>query len=377
MEKLRPVSEYFPGMRIVSARDTRYGFNNISGYESVRIERVVSVDERAVKLGHNTRVMIENDEGQREIIVGRTSIIENYKEDKGWKVVYTEDLPEDDNVAIAYVKNATRRSSGKPALIWLAAKVSDNTFYAHNLYDTTSENINILGTDGLFYSDRPFLITINGNEMDKPKEEIHVGDVVCGFLGKACKERGVYHHSMNAGRVIYKAESVDKAANVIPCKKGIGYSGILAGDYDVTEREEIAEACSEKSEGLLLAWRDGDAKDLSLSFMGTSGIAFWRNDDPEIYAEQSVPGEGLWVWENVTYSSYRSYEGEYDADMEGDWKPATAEDITRLLGHQWNAEEEIRAIMDLPSTLSGDDDNNEESLVLKYQELAKIAMEQG
>lgn len=39
------------------------------------------------------------------------------------------------------------------------------------------------------------------------------------------------------------------------------------------------------------------------------------------------PDPGLWMYRNARPWSHRSYEGEYDSGIEGDWEPATLEDV--------------------------------------------------
>lgn len=99
---------------------------------------------------------------------------------------------------------------------------------------------------------------------------------------------------------------------------------------DYLEEVELAKVRLEPSEALVVWYRDEDGKETSCACLGSSGIAFYRVDSitDNFYGENV--SEGLWVFENAKAWSSQSYEGEWDGGIDGDWRPATVEDLERF-----------------------------------------------
>ena len=116
--------------------------------------------------------------------------------------------------------------------------------------------------------------------------------------------------------------------------------GSMPGEYrmqpgslvDLMEEESVARVRLEPSEALFLWYKpvDETGDETACACLGASGIAFYRQDSIEdnFYGENVE--EGLWVYANAKAWAHQSYEGEWDAGIDGDWRPATVEDLERF-----------------------------------------------
>ena len=124
-----------------------------------------------------------------------------------------------------------------------------------------------------------------------------------------------------------------------------------AGFEAYRENEEIARIALEPNEALVVWYKpvgnEPTDESTACSFMGTSGLTFHRIDSVEDYFWNAGIEEGLWVLKDATGWSARSYEGEYDSGIEGDWQPATEEDLARFGYSQDDASTEIADRMEI------------------------------
>lgn len=101
---------------------------------------------------------------------------------------------------------------------------------------------------------------------------------------------------------------------------------------DFVEQEELARVRLEPSEALFIWYRpiEGQEGETACACLGSSGIAFHRVDSiADNFYGHNVE-EGLWVYEKAKAWAYQSYEGEWDAGIDGDWRPATVDDLARF-----------------------------------------------
>lgn len=109
--------------------------------------------------------------------------------------------------------------------------------------------------------------------------------------------------------------------------------GVTPGSlFDLMEEDLLARVRLEPSEALFLWYRpvDGKEGETACSCLGSTGIAFHRQDCIEDNFYGQDVEEGLWVYEKAKAWAYQSHEGEWDAGIDGDWRPATVEDLARF-----------------------------------------------
>ena len=120
-------------------------------------------------------------------------------------------------------------------------------------------------------------------------------------------------------------------SDFLPAGKRPNWSMISAARF--LQEEEVALARLEPNEALTLISKEVGGDEVRLHVLGSSGITFLLADDIESSLESHSPeGPGRWVFGNATWNSSTSYQGDYDCWLEGDWRPASAEDVARLSG---------------------------------------------
>ena len=317
--------EIVPGHRFVAVRNMTQDLKGRRRWDDLRIETVEAVDSAAVKRGDNARVTLRSGPETREVMVCHTGVADDAIAITGWRTVWTEPLPADDREALAYV-GALLADKGyrDVALLWIGAARGVEA-YAHLITDRVHADEPLAATEGMHYA--PTAIGVLATE---PLEE---GSLVAASMDRAHKTDGRFVLELKHAEVIRRNVSLKDAVGIVPVVPRIGRmtpNGNLASWHDIDERFDEAQARSEPSEALVLAW--GEGRELRASCLGKRGIAFWHNDDPEPYAEDGVPGPGLWLWSDVAVRGYVDHEGGHDMDMTGDWTPAKDEDIKRLFG---------------------------------------------
>lgn len=320
--------DYHPGQRVVAGRGRSTMLGGGITHQEMRIETVETLDHEAVGRGHNARMTLRHGSELREVLLCNTSIADHQIAASPWTTLWTEPLPESDAAALALVAAVASAPYHRTLLLWIGAAMEDDTAYAHVITDRMRTDVDVeegcCPTDGMGYFPHPILV--KGEFRFEPRS------VVAVTLEDATEREGVAMHSVRDARMLFRNVGLEEGAEALPMRtrRGMFDTGNLAGWYEVDENEERAHAMTEPSEALTLCWSDGG--DTQIVCLAKTGIDFWRNDDPEAYARDGVPGHGLWMWGNVRYRGYLDHEGGYDADMSGDWTPATELDLERMAG---------------------------------------------
>ncbi len=108
----------------------------------------------------------------------------------------------------------------------------------------------------------------------------------------------------------------------------VGLTGFAEHVRDV----ELAWASTEPDEALVLFHEDLGADNGSVvpTVLGHTGRTFALCDNVGDEMHGSAQPAGLWVYGNAKWWSSTSHEGEHDAGIEGDWRPATPDDVKRF-----------------------------------------------
>lgn len=315
----RIAPEFEPGTRVVSARGRRLGPNDEATWEEMRVETVTSVDRDAIGRGHNARMTLVSADGEREVMLGYGGPVAH----GGWLTLWTDPLPDDDAAALALVSGAFG-SRGKAALFWIAAANGDGVAYAHQIADMVWADDEMETAGGLHHDPRAVRL--------RADDALESGTLVVGRLGRATMDDGVVTHVLGNARCVMRDVTLMRAADAFtrPPHVNTLFSGNFASRRDLVDVEREAEARAERSEALVLCWKDGG--DHRCMTLAKTGIAFHHEDDPNAYAENSVPGEGLWMWRDVVGCGGYDHEGGYDYELDGDWVPATEADVLDMAG---------------------------------------------
>lgn len=327
--------DYHVGMRLVTARDRTQGLDGVSRFREMRIETVEDIDREAIGRGHNAVMTLRHGEDTRRVILCYTSIAE----DAPMRVVWSDPLPDDDEAALALVAGAyADPASRRAALFWVGA-VADQVAYCHLVTD------DLHGDQGL----QPV-----GGRMSASAKAIAIGvwngaargDLITGLLADATKDKGLTVHRLKGVATVMSGVSLEDAAPPMAersRRRGFGWSNFMGMDQ-IEEMEDRAHQATLRSEALVLRWMDGDREQTRV--VSSTGLAFHHVDDAECYVEDSIPGVGLWMFENARLGSSVSYEGEHDSWMEGRARPATAQDVASMFGSTDDLDRELIDIMD-------------------------------
>lgn len=338
-------NDYHVGQRVVSGRDPKIGLglgpgeHDLITYRDMRVETVEAIDEDARRMGTNARMVLRHGDEVRTVLLCHTGIDDRHVEDTGWRTLWSEPLPEDDHAAIA-LASAIHSTNGYRdiSLFWIAAAAEDGICYAHMLTDAVSEceEIPIIRSHGAL-SYTTVAVALRCPVEAAPRSVIAVR------LEEARAEGGRVIHCGGHATVIMTDVDLDIAAGSIPIRTqppGIVSAGNIAGWSVLDDAEGRALALEEASEALTLCWDDGGTR--GVTCLAKTGIDFWKNDDPEAYAETTIPGPGLWMWRNVRYRSHVDHEGVWDGDMQGEWHPATTKDVLAMAGSLDAVADDIR-----------------------------------
>ena len=326
--------DWHAGLRIVAGRDPVLGAGMAdmrrTHYGELRIEVVDWIDEDARRQGLNARMRLRSGGETREALLCRTGVNDQEIEDTPWRTLWTEPLPGDDAVALAFVHAVAGHPGHRDVgLLWVAATGPDGVAYAHPLVerDEHRENGEHRGarTPGCMIATPAIAV--------RSAVAIAAGTVVAVRPGEAVVEDGRTVHLVGDPDVVMTGTTLAQATEAFPVARApagmAGWSN-LAGRHAYDDAEERAQACNEASEALTLCWMDGGRKEVSC--LAKTGIDFWRNDDPEDYARGTIPGPGLWMWRNVRYRAFTDHEGGWDGDMSGEWTVASEDDVLRMTG---------------------------------------------
>lgn len=142
------------------------------------------------------------------------------------------------------------------------------------------------------------------------------------------------------------------------------FAKTLASRDHFYRASDIAIAHTEPDMALALFYVD-PCGERQMHLLGSSGYAAYVNDELATYLEHDGLEPGLWVMDNVENVSWRNGDDDYDADVEGDWRPATTEDVENLFGPVDLADADLAHVMEI---------DPEPGLVGQYIEKARIAL---
>lgn len=138
----------------------------------------------------------------------------------------------------------------------------------------------------------------------------------------------------------------------------------LACWHSVERAMDEAVARTEPDRALAL-FRKGYSRNEAF-VLGSSGYHAFVNDDLGDHLDGQRE-EGLWVIDGLRNRSSVSYEGEYDAWIEGDWRPATEDDVRELHGTIAAADAEIHEFLEEDDSVPAD------GIARREMEKARIA----
>ncbi len=200
----------------------------------------------------------------------------------------------------------------------------------------------------------------------QPVPEVKAGDVViAGGFGFEFEDGKPRVHVVNVA-VIGNFGTTEEAVaylglNELPAKPNHSFAPTLASASQIEYEHDAAHARTEPDSALVLFHADGD--DVKAHVLGSSGYYAFVTDDLVDYFYGKSLEPGLWTINNMSIRGYESHEGEYDAELCGDWSSATPEDIERLFGAP--IDDEIAAVLEI---------DEQPGLAEQYMEMARQAL---
>ncbi|MCS4089722.1 hypothetical protein [Rhizobium sp. BK176] len=149
----------------------------------------------------------------------------------------------------------------------------------------------------------------------------------------------------------------------LPVEPNHGFASTLSSASQINRDYEIARSRTEPSTALVLFYKDGD--EIRNHTLGSSGYTAYVCDDLNIYFDGQVHEPGLYTIHDLAIRGYQSHDGEWDADLEGDFRAATPEDVERLFGTE-AIDSEIVAILETDEDPTG--------IAERYMEMARQAV---
>lgn len=200
----------------------------------------------------------------------------------------------------------------------------------------------------------------------KPIPEVKAGDLLAARDFKFEFIEGQAHACITDIAVIGNMTSAERAVKFLgldsdPERAFDTYSSLSSAsvfDYEYS----VAVARTEPDTALVVFYGEESTK---AHVLGSSGYHAFINEDLAMYFEAAACKPGLWVMDNLRNHSWRSHEGEYDATVDGDWRPANEDDIERLFGSLELIDSELSDILEI---------DEEPGLAARYIELAHQAV---
>nr|WP_250807866.1 hypothetical protein [Neorhizobium tomejilense] len=119
----------------------------------------------------------------------------------------------------------------------------------------------------------------------------------------------------------------------------------LASFGEIQHIYEIGFARTQPDKALAVSF-DAPSGERKMAVLGSSGYHAFVNDELQTYLEQDGLEPGLWTMHNLKNVTYTDHEGNWDADIEGDWLPATPADVEELFGPLDSLDGELASIME-------------------------------
>ncbi|MBY3151074.1 hypothetical protein HFO56_01445 [Rhizobium laguerreae] len=205
-------------------------------------------------------------------------------------------------------------------------------------------------------------------DKEKALPEVAVGDIlVARHFGFKFEDGTPFVHLTDVA-VVGNAETTAAAVaflglDKLPANRDHSFASALSGASEITHDYETAHSRTEPSTALVLFYKDGD--EMTHHTLGASGYYAFVEPEIDSYFNDKVSEPGLWTVHNMAIRGYQSHEGEWDADLEGDWLAATMEDVERLFGLE-AIDDEIAAVLGTGEEPAG--------LAEKYMEIARQAV---
>jgi hypothetical protein len=203
---------------------------------------------------------------------------------------------------------------------------------------------------------------------ENPLPDVKTGDVlIARHFGFTFKD-GVPLVRLVDAAVVGNADDIAEAVaflglDKLPLKPDHGWAATLSGASEIDREYEIAYHRTQSSTALVLFYKDGD--EVRNHTLGSSGYTAFVCDDLNAYFDDQVAEPGLYAIHDLAIQGRQSHDGEWDADLEGDWLAATPEDVERLFGTE-AIDEEIVAILETDEDPTG--------IAERYMELARQAI---
>jgi hypothetical protein len=202
----------------------------------------------------------------------------------------------------------------------------------------------------------------------QPVPQVNVGDIVVARdFGFEFVDGKPVARLVDAS-VIGRAATLEAAViflglDTVPGKPGHGNEKELSDATQIQYAIDLAYSRTEPDTALVLAYDDG--KGVVSHLLASSGYYSFVVDDIQDYFHDHVIEPGLWTIHNLAIRSWQSHEGDWDSDLEGDWLPASVDDVERLFGLE-AIDNEIASVTET--------DEQEEGLGEKYMEMARRAV---
>lgn len=200
----------------------------------------------------------------------------------------------------------------------------------------------------------------------QPVPDVKVGDVViAGGFGFEFQDGKPRVRVVNVA-VVGNCGTAEEAVSFLglkelPAKPNHSFARTLASASQIEYEHDAAHARTEPDSALVLFYSDGD--DVKAHVLGSSGEYAFVTDDLVDYFYGKAMEPGLWTINNMSIRGYESHEGDYDAELCGDWSSATPEDIERLFGAP--IDDEIAAVLEI---------DEQPGLAEQYMEMARQAL---
>lgn len=203
---------------------------------------------------------------------------------------------------------------------------------------------------------------------ETPLPEVKAGDILIARHFRFKFEAGTPLVRLIDVAVVGNAENTADAViflglDKLPAKQNHGWASTLSGASEIGRDYEIAQSRTEPDTALVLFYKDGN--EVRNHTLGSSGYTAFVCDDLNTYFDDKVAEPGLYAIHNLAIRGYQSHDGEWDADLEGDWLAATPEDVERLFGTE-AIDEEIVAILETDEDPTG--------IAERYMEMARQAV---
>jgi hypothetical protein len=132
--------------------------------------------------------------------------------------------------------------------------------------------------------------------------------------------------------------------------------GLLSSRHDNDMFMQVAEIenqvwqarLRQQPDEAIVLWLDDDSREGETHpfILGFTGHLFNTVDDLGDYIELDDVKEGLWLMKNPAFNGGYDYEGNYDCELNVDYFPATHEDLKRVLGQDFDINEDILDSLD-------------------------------